>query len=278
MCSTEKGHFQSELFYPPYDRITSESKGRDDSMSIAIGLIGKDGIVLATDSKMNVSTETGVNYDDNNSQKLWKLADNLGWASTGTQQGYRQYLLEMCQRVLRKNGTDNLSEEAIKSLTDTIRNDFMNQVKAFGDELARQLLTTKIAIIVAGYDDDNNPAILSIRTYATASGIPFIRDIRHDYCIYSADSTAENLIIKTGVIHRMKHGLEINMLKKLAGLLIEETKMSNKAVGGKIQMATITKNAGFSFVEDNEVKQIADKANTFTLEMTEAIIKWLGIT
>jgi 20S proteasome alpha/beta subunit len=263
----------------PYGRITSEyeNQGRDDSMSIAIGFVGIDGVLLATDSRMKVGGESGVNYPDDNSQKLWELTDNLGLTSVGSQQGYRQFLLEICQRKLKRSGIKNLSEKAIELLTDTVRDDFMHQLKALGDDLvlAKHLLSTKLAMMVAGYDDNDKPTILNIQTYVTESDIPFSKDIRRLYCIHSASGVAEDLLVKAKMVNELREGLSLNILKRLAVLLIEETKISNVYVGGKIQMATVTRETGFQFVDAGVVQNITEDANIFITNTIEDIIKWV---
>jgi 20S proteasome alpha/beta subunit len=273
--------FENSPYLPcsdlPYGRITSryENQGRGDSMSIAIGLIGTDGIVLATDSRMSVGTETGVHYPDDNSQKLWKLTDNLGLTSVGSQQGYRQFILEMCQRKLKESNMNNLGEQTITTLTDTVRNDFIHQIQGFGT-LAKELLMTRYGMMVAGYDDSDSPIILSMRAYITSHDIPFVPDVRHYYCIDSADGTAEYIMAKTNMVKQIRQGINIHILKKLAVLLIEETKISTDAVGGNTQMATITKDGGFEFVEENDIKKITEDTKVFIGNMIGEIVGWLN--
>jgi len=241
-------------------------------MSIALVFIGTDGILLATDSRMTVGTDINVDYWDDNSQKLWKLTDNLGLTSVGSQQGYRQHLIEICQRRLKESGVDNLSEKAISLLTDIVRVDYMHQLETLGI-LAKEFLRNKFGVIVGGYDDDDKPTILSIRAFTAASDIPFATDIRRLFWIDSASGIAEHLLIETKMIEELRHGLSLNVLKRLAALFIEETKISNNCIGGKIQMATVTKDGGFQFVGEGDVKSVTEDANIFIANKVEYITK-----
>jgi 20S proteasome alpha/beta subunit len=268
---------KSALFYPPYGRITSEQKGRDDLMSIAIGLVGIDGVILATDSRMTIGTDTNLEYTDDNSQKLWKLTDNLGLTSVGSQQGFRQYLLEVCQRKLQESGFDNLNEDAIELLTHTVKTEFMHQLEGLGEAMARALLTTRFGMMIAGYNK-SKPTILSMRGLITPHDIPFAKDIRRLYWIDSASGIAEHLLVKTKMIDRLRGGLSLDMLKRLAVLLVEETKISHSSVGGEIQMATVTKDSGFCFTDEDEIKNITEEADTCIGNQVESIAKWLDKT
>ncbi len=229
-------------------------------MSIALGFVGVDGILLATDSRMLIGVGERVEFEDNHSQKLWKLSDNIGLTSIGAQHGYRQYLVDICQKKLLDEGTKECDIATFRLLKDVIKDDFMQQLEKYDSALTKELLRFNLAIMIAGYCKDLRPYILNIETYVSSSNIPFILDLRDLYCVHGISFIPEYWIAKMDIISKLKEGLNIDALKKLAIFLINETKISNSHyIGGDIQMATITKEEGFKFIDSREVMGMQSK-------------------
>jgi 20S proteasome alpha/beta subunit len=247
----------------PYGRITSESKGRDDSMSIAMGFIGKDGIVLATDSYLSIVNDSGnLERTDDNSQKLWQITPFVGCTSIGSQEGYRKWLIDQLikysQNTKKVDDFDKLCGKYINIMKD----DHLRRIKGFSDTLVKSIEGHYIMrMLIGGYDKDGTPRIISVDS-SWIHGLPFTHDKVTSYRIHGADNIGEYWMKRFNLQKIVADGLEVKALKRLAVFIINETSLYFPYVGGRIQLATITGKVGFKNISD-EVKDIKDSIKRY---------------
>jgi 20S proteasome alpha/beta subunit len=246
-------------------------------MSVAMGLIGIDGIVLATDSRLTMQ-EGNITYHEDTSQKLWKLTNEIGLMSTGYNSGYRHFLVDYCNAItlpeLNKN-IDTLKSsgklpidyklnylELVNHFAMAIR----EHVKPFVESYDALRLAGGMDFILAGYDKEE-AKIFSIDVYNRAT--PFVPNICGRYYFSG--------VKEIGLYWKRKLNLErynfpITFLKKLAVMIILETIKTHDMIGEPVQLAIIDKD-GYHEIS-NEVENIKlelDLKNTWLYDYLERL-------
>jgi 20S proteasome alpha/beta subunit len=198
-------------------------------MSIAVGLIGTDGIVLATDSKTVEGKYAG------RVRKLWKFNDYIGVMSIGFNTGYRHFLVSLFKERLANYNTAKSYDEIANQLASGIRENF-GQYATEQTKKVLQLLNQSLDFILAGYDSQQIPRITAIEY----RGHPMFSPHETPYPHYFGG------VGEIGRYWVKKIGIEIKQLpceflKKLATMIILETILYSDMCGEPIQMAIIDK-------------------------------------
>ncbi|MFC1995201.1 hypothetical protein ACFLVK_02195 [Chloroflexota bacterium] len=202
------------------------------NMSVVVGLIGNNGIVLATDSQ-----RTKRNYRIKVT-KLWALTPNIGIMTFGYHGGYRQFLINLWKE--KKAHIDNIGYQSVDMFASEVKE---NIAKYFGSKSKyKPLEVLKLAgegfdFVLAGYDVQNNPHIMSV---SSMSQVPFIPEECTPCHIDGIKDIGIYWSKKTGVDDMItNHQLSCDFLKKFAVMIILETIVFSDIVCEPIQLAVI---------------------------------------
>jgi len=220
-------------------------------MSISICLLGTDGLLLAADSRLSlISEDRKSTHTENNSQKLFRITDNMGIVSIGTHEDYRKYVLG---KIIEHY--ENTKEIAtVEKVVEIMKSDYLLRVSGFNDSTMRRVSFQMVSII-AGYNG-NKPYIISCDSGADYGLLPFALGKRPFRCIHGMDTIADYWIKKLNIDVKLEEGVSITYLKKLATLLIVESASFMDSIGLPIQMATISKKKGFQFIGKSEIDSL----------------------
>ena len=213
-------------------------------MSIAIGLIGTDGIVLGTDSQ-----STYLQYNKQ-TQKLRKLTDSIGLMSLGYNSDYQHFLIK--QLLMMPSVKDFIEEVTICS--DYIR----RHVKTFAyPDLSILKGNSQIEFVFAGYDSELKPRIISLDS--AKSQTPFAPTEYELSYVGGVDSIAYNWIKRIGYEKRIDCEdlrFPCAILKKFMVMILLETFRVSNMCSEPIQMAVITQQNGYQPITKDEISEI----------------------
>lgn len=213
------------------------------NMTLIISLEGRDGIVIASDSRV---TTGDAHYRDDSDKKLDKISDHIGLATAG----------------------DALLVEAlIKELKDVVNVDpnLQNSVTLTAEKF-RQILYNKyilwfpigmlngqprpeLLFILSGYDIFTDRQ--EQKTFVLISNLNFVPLPQMNGC-----GLGGQINYARGLVTRFySQTKNINDLAKLAIYAVTETAKQNIFVGGKTRLMKI-KNTGIEFLSDADISTI----------------------
>ncbi len=257
---------------PPYaninhiydDTIELLELHREDStlMSIAIAIIGKDGIVLATDSCLTSQYpfEDGGTYPQhqNDFVKLWNVNNALGIAGVSNYAGYESRIVEIFQQVCKTQTYNELIEEFRTCMRDDISQSFtLNLTVKEQRDMALKLLKDQVDIILAGYNN-GIPQLKHISwNLTTAKELP-IRNICGHYYIAGVPNIAHYWVRK---VEKDLPSMNIRQLKRFITFLIIESTYF-KTIKEPIQMLTIEREIGVKSIDNGEIDRMVKEIKT----------------
>jgi 20S proteasome alpha/beta subunit len=240
-------------------------KREGTDMSIAIALIGKDGIVLATDSRMTSETrnQVGIHHDD--CTKLWPVFDSTAVAAVGTIGGYESELVESFRTQIQ----DTLDyAQTVKGFTDYMREEWPQATRHL-DAQTLSLYYYIIEFLFVGFQGDI-PKIKRIYWDGTQQIIA-ARNVECGYYIAGTSYIADYWLRNIG---NYVSAMNIEELKRFVAMLIHESKYFD-TVGGNIQMALVQKGIGVKMIPRDELIQLEKDATRVLGRNTDSLIKKL---
>ncbi|HEV8515980.1 MAG TPA: hypothetical protein VGQ59_22020 [Cyclobacteriaceae bacterium] len=211
-------------------------------MTLVVGLIAKDGVVLASDSRMS-STITS----NDTVEKIVNLDEHIavGIAGDGT---LGIHLLKLIKNDLDfKAGIVKLVEQIRKLLKDKFDEYYSNEP----DPTKRESLT----FLIVGYEKDNDrPEVYELKS--------------RDNFIPRPSSTGFNCIgipyISEYLLNRFyEKEITVKQAEILAAFCVEETESQSHEVGGDIKVASFSKTKSFSLKTPSDISLIKEKCLTF---------------
>ena len=117
-------------------------------MSISLCFRGIDGILLATDSAVTIiSQDLKSIHTEHNSQRLWKIANNMGVISIGTHEDYRKYVLSKVIEHYKDSG-----QAEVEKVIELIKTDYLERMKGYNESEVRRM-GYQMTMTMAGYDN-----------------------------------------------------------------------------------------------------------------------------
>jgi 20S proteasome alpha/beta subunit len=237
-----------------YGTINSPEYDREDmtDMSIAIGLIGKDGMVLATDScliSLIPSPEGAVLTRNNNAKKLWCISDVMGVACASRIYGWETTIIERFEKIKNSLTYGELTRELADCVTEEINNAKLSKSAEIKGKLMEFLIMgydnsiPKINLI-HWKDDEQIAPLGTISQNSYSIGFPMIAD----YWLKKIDPYLPSMGIQE--------------LKKLASFLIYESQYFYTVLC-PIEMVTIQKNEGIKLILEPELHRLETDSMTF---------------
>ena len=241
----------------PYARIYTPNKSyggiarKETSMSIAISLKGKDGMILATDSRIAAQTPLGTARTHvDGVVKLWAINNKLCIASVGNIAGYEARIVDIFKRkLLDREIKDTGFNQLVEGFAECLKEDWDKWTK--GVDL-RSAVSYYVEFVLAGYDQQGQQTIERIfwdyeqRIFAAklimrywyATGIPFVVE----YWMKKLENYLPSATDQA--------------LKKIGSFLISESAIEFDGIGGAIQMALIKKDVGLQLIGKEETETL----------------------
>jgi hypothetical protein len=239
-------------------------------MSIAIGLCGKDSIVLATDSRMTSFTPDKIErIATDGTKKLWAIGNKFAIAGLGNIAGNEARIIEEFKRQIDASKIDRADIFDITAMfTEYMKKDWDKWMPNIRLDVLMSSNYNQEYVLV-GYEKDNIPQIL--RVYW---------DVTQQVFLPRQKTTLYHI---SGVIYVAEYWMEIfkdylptlncGQLKKLAAFLINESSKILPEIGGKIQMVTINPDEGISFIDDAELEDINKQVKGMASNAMETLYK-----
>ncbi|HZE72156.1 MAG TPA: hypothetical protein VE135_21825 [Pyrinomonadaceae bacterium] len=218
----------------------------DHLMTLILSLKGKDGMVLAADSRGTIGDPRGLTAINDSYTKLFKLSDHCGIAVAGASELAAKLVDEL--RVTLNQGKQTWADAILQETRKLMR-------ARYDDWFSKFKLEDRpnVNVIITGYHKDKQNTVIP-RTYLLASPLDFAPQLSPkgnmlagvpQYAVY--------------LMHRLYNpAMGVANLTRLAAYLISETATQDPEVGGPIRMASITETAGFRELETSEVLEIIE--------------------
>jgi len=230
-------------------------------MSIAVGLVGIDCIVLATDSRVIEESEACKTHHDY-AKKLRELCNSVGIMRVGGNRGYSRWLIELYQEILNdipeeeKQKISGISSVA-RHFSRVVKNDYSFYAKGVPPSF-QNASGYVMEFVLAGYTSEGEPRLVSL---SSAPKEPrFAPCIMNPYYITGITTVGEYIIGKEK--KRLYKGLKMEVLKQIAVRIVLETAKHDDRVGGKIQMASITKEDGYVELNPKDLRDYGKRKTT----------------
>ncbi len=230
-------------------------------MTLIIALTGKDGIVLAADSRGTIGDPRGLTAISDDHTKIFKLSNFCGIGISGSSELAAKFVLELKKVIDTKNLEDveDILIEA-RSLARTSYDDWFSKFKI--QERPVLLLT-----IVGFHKKPDNS--LEARIYMLASPLDFAPQLfPTGNCLSGIPQYAVYLL------HRFYDpGMTVGNLTQLAAYLIMETATQDPKVGGPVKIAKITTDNGFIELKHHEIEKIIELNNEQNEKLKQFFLK-----
>jgi len=215
-------------------------------MSLIVALQGKDGLVLAADSRGTIGDPRGLTAINDDQVKLFQLSKFCGTGISGASE-FAAKVIDELKRQRQGSKTqfaDEIAEET-RQLVRRLYDDWFEKFKL--DDRPSMTFT------VVGYQKDGTT--MRPRTYLLVSRSDFAPHLfPTGNCLAGIPQYAVYLM------HRFYDpAMTVTSLARLAAYLISETATQDPKVGGQIRVATITKNEGYKELLAAEIKEITQK-------------------
>jgi hypothetical protein len=217
---------------------------RFNTMSLVTAIIGKDGIILASDS---AETEVHEYQQFYNAHKIERVTDTVWIACVSNDADVTNCLIDDFQHNIDKrmrDGQKQLDVRAISRYFEVYVNHRFVKLKQLEDPLARQLFHStreEIAVIIAGYTDDTTPVpeIRASEFYRDVHTIPF--QLGKPLLFKVSGAAKEIALYWIGKVGRAKSldTIDLPVLEMLTILIFIEGRKATRFVEAPLEMAII---------------------------------------
>lgn len=249
------------------DRIPRE----DSNMSIAVAIVGRDGMVFGVDDMVYTSSST-IRKHYNGAQKLWPLQGKFALLAINDDKGVSDWIISEYERFCESHGKGMrhyVSERACKLPLDIYENvliTFAEHVRGFFRSF--EIDATKertMSFTIAGYDSKGKPRIGHL--YSRRSFVP---KIESGYRITCDSGTGEyyveklkDYLFKT-VNSKLVPIASIETLKRLTAFIIIETAKVNEDVSNRPYIFTLTEKDGIKPIKKCELDRVLEYIEPIT--------------
>lgn len=230
-------------------------------MSLGISLIGKGGLVLVSDSRATIGDPRGLTVSNDTVKKIFGISQKAGLIMAGAGEIGAVLIDEMSKRLNKEDDVDSVLIK-IHDVSVPLFTKWFGQPVIAPQGIIRPW--PSLVINLAGLSRDG-----SSKLYILTSEIGF------------APSKSTMGFATIGVVplaiyllNRLYDtSMNLQNCKKLATYAILETMSQDGKVGGPIQMATITPDKGFCFVEEGEIARIVEEAKTYREHLKKVFVE-----
>jgi 20S proteasome alpha/beta subunit len=238
-----------EMPYIPYDRIleTRYRYHREEStMSLIVGLIGTDGIVLATDSRLILEHDETSEIIDNE-KKLFIIDNSIGLMFTSNDLALTKNLSKKAEHELLKAENKSLPfTDKINKVSELLTAGYNNYVSSHFLQVMVDSGGFDMEFIFAGYSvESSKPNIILLASSAKKAN--FVSN--HKLCCISGITAVANywkIKLKDSIYKKEGDNVipiqNTSVLRNVAVMIIDESSKASYKIGGKIQMNIIRPN------------------------------------
>lgn len=235
-------------------------------MSLILCLRGKDGMVLASDSRGTFGDPRGVTAQNDNQKKVYRLSKYVGCAVAGSGEIGARLVDELIETIRQRNveGTNQvvgIVHEAVKKRYDEWFAKFNIQPVPG----AQQPVRPDLVLILGGYDYEEQlsgkqpfPMTRRQRIYQMMALFDFA-PMLHDYG-FALNGIAQYALYLLNRLYVPDS--PIARLLPLAAYVITETASQDGKVGGPVQITTIKPAVGCMELANSEIEKILDENKT----------------
>jgi 20S proteasome alpha/beta subunit len=215
-------------------------------MTLIVALRGKDGLVIAADSRGTIGDPRGLTAINDDQTKLYQLTQYCGLGVSGSSE-FAAKAVDELGKVIREC-SDKYAEEILTRTRDLIKNLYDDWFQKFAPQARPALSLTLVGY--AKIQEQMMP-----RTYLLVSQSDFAPHLfPNGNCLSGVPQYAVYLM------HRLYDPkMTVANLARLAVYLISETATQDPKVGGPIRIATITKTEGYKELHAADVEDIKKK-------------------
>jgi len=222
-------------------------------MTLTVCLQGKDGLVLASDSRGTFGDPRGVTAQNDTIKKVY-LIKNVGILSAGSQQG--NMIIEEVAREAESEKIENATR-IMEKVREVSRKRFNEWFPAFpflpipGQNSA--FCRPQLQLTITGYDVEKEIAVP--RMYSMVSNFDFSPNL-HDFG-FALGGVAQYALYLLNRLYSVD--VDIETLKHLAAYVVTETATQDGKVGGPVQIAVIIPHKQAYMLNKDEIDSIAVK-------------------
>ncbi len=218
-------------------------------MTLIVALEGKDGLVLAADSRGTIGDPRGLTAVNDIQHKLFKLTNHCGIAISGSSELAARLIDQLKPQLAAKTNVDDILSLVSSFCKTQYQQWFGNRPWVSPTPVVDQRPT--VAFIVCGYTNGQSMNSQS-RIYILTSVLDFVPQL-----CQSGFMMAGIPQYATYLIHRLyDRSMNIKSLQSLAAYLITETATQDPKVGGPVRIATITPNSGYGELSEEAIQSI----------------------
>ncbi|MGD0355095.1 MAG: hypothetical protein ABSB31_06605 [Dehalococcoidia bacterium] len=236
-------------------------------MSIALALVGTDGILVATDSA-TMSYKNAILEIANDSQKLWTLKDNLALMHVTTDREFTDWIREDIEVV---TGLDKLRKLGFKGKVQSLSAYLISKYGIYyqyPESMEQAIAMTGendvMEFVIAGYTKYTKSKIAQIVSLRSGIGASLFRPRpHHNWHIAGVIDVANYLFDKVclGLYSNKWNGEPLQttkILQNVAAWIIYEMSQRTKTVGFPIQMAVIPKDGDLYHVKKKDILRLQE--------------------
>jgi 20S proteasome alpha/beta subunit len=219
-------------------------------MTLTVCLQGKDGFVLASDSRGTFGDPRGITAQNDTIKKVY-LVGNIGILASGGPQG--NMIIEEVAKVAESEKIENATK-VMEKVREVARKRFNEWFPAFpflpipGQNSA--FMRPQLQLTIAGYDYEKETGIP--RIYSMVSNFDFSPNL-HDFG-FALGGVAQYALYLLNRLYNVD--MDIGNLKHLAAYVVTETATQDGKVGGPVQMAVIIPKGQAYMVNNGEIDSI----------------------
>jgi len=228
-------------------------------MSLAVAIEGKDGVVLAADSRGTIGDPRGLTAINDTQEKLFKLTARCGICLFGS----GEIGVELVRRIQAQITHKPQGDASVDEIEELVRGIARKQYKDWFSLLDAQQRPV-LGLVLAGIKRDNKPRSILFVSQLDFAPQPAVSGIMMggipQYAIY--------------LTHRFYDRLQpVAKLANLAEYLISETATQDPKVGGPIKIALITTDKGYEELTPKQVEHIHSRNTAQSQALREYFYK-----
>lgn len=220
-------------------------------MTLVVALEGRDGLVMAADSRATIGDPRGLTAVNDLQQKLFRLSKHCGITISGASELAARLTDQLMARVVadKLENTDEIVQRAYVLAKEEFTQWFGVRPWAAAQPIVDQ--RPSIIFVVAGYTVDT-AGQLRPRIYLLASQLDFAPQLcPSGYMLAGVPQYA------TYLLHRFySREMSVDNVAALAAYLIAETATQDPKVGGPIRIALISPQSGYAELEPTKVEEL----------------------
>ncbi len=223
-------------------------------MTLVLAVRGNNGIVLAADSRGTYGDPRAITAQNDSMIKLHRLARHAGVLMAGDA-GLGNQILATFPQDRAASVSISMLMEIFRHHIRTVYSSWFQGFAIQPVQGATQPTRPQVNFIVAGYDYDadgnaNTPALYNLPCHYDFAPVR----LDHGFVL---DGVAQYGLYLFNRLYR--DGYSMEQLKSLVAYAITETASQDGKVGGPIRMATISSQAGYQDVPDEDVNSLVEE-------------------